>query len=116
MSEMGDDFKAIRAIRTAKKNDNLIRNKIALDVIGVPYEEKNFGTHLIIRYSDKRINFYPSTGLFKLDGSKHNPQHRGIRELLVFLGIQVDMKWVFAEVGKRLVQRQGEKEVQGENS
>ncbi len=79
MSEMGDDFKAVKAFQRAKKQDNKVRSTKMLDGKNINYESKNNGNHLIITADGMVIDFWPTTGLWRARGGK---QGRGVKNLI----------------------------------
>jgi hypothetical protein len=63
-----------------KRAQNREMSAKILTHVGISYESKNQGAHLILSAGDKVINFWPGTGLWVIRGSKK--QHRGIRHLI----------------------------------
>lgn len=81
MSDMEDDFRALREAKQQRRRSNTARSTELLRQRGIPFESKNGGAHLVV---DGRVNFWPSTGLYiPLDFNK--PKGRGVKNLLRFL-------------------------------
>lgn len=92
MSELKEDFIAMRRRSKAKKKDNKAKSTGILDDLKIPYESKNNGLHLIINYQGKLINFWPSTGNWQYVRSTDKDMHRGIFLLLKEFGISTEKK------------------------
>lgn len=87
MSDMGDDFKALKEIKRAKKQSNLERSTTLLNAKGIEFESKNNGIHLIVRHGEQVFDFYPSTGLFINRVDKK--QGRGVFQFIKLLGVNL---------------------------
>lgn len=82
VSEWGAAMKQISQERRASNRENsaeLLRGR------GVPFEEKNDGAHLIVRYGGKVADFWPGTGKYNVRGS--GVYKRGVFRLLKELGV-----------------------------
>ncbi len=80
MGDMGDDFRAWTEYKKAKRRSNTEYSTKLLQGIGVKFESKNLGSHLIIEGKECLIDFWPSTGKFiPRDGTKKG---RGVNNLL----------------------------------
>lgn len=81
MGDMGDIFNADKEYRKArsrtKKLSNLEQSTAMLDDLGIHYESKNNGVHLVV---DCCFDYWPSTGLFIHRQTK--AKGRGVRNLL----------------------------------
>jgi hypothetical protein len=64
MSEMIEDFKALREIGRTKRQSNKEKSTELLKEHGIEFESRNDGVHLMITTPKGRVNFYPSTGLY----------------------------------------------------
>lgn len=53
---------------------------------GIPFEIKNDGAHLIVKYADQIVDFWPGTGKFIF--RQGDNQGRGVFTLLKRLGIK----------------------------
>lgn len=84
MSEILEEFAIRKQISKGKKAENLKYSTNKLKELGVNFESKNDGLHLIINHGNKVVNFYPSTG--KYICNKHNINNRGLKNLIKFLG------------------------------
>lgn len=80
MGDMGELYKAHKESRTTKKLENLEYSTALLVSEGIAFESKNSGIHLIIRHNGHIVDFWPSTGKFKVRGS--NKFKRGVKRLI----------------------------------
>jgi len=80
MSEIGDCFDALAALKRVKKLVNAEQSKALLVSQGVKFESKNEGLHLIVTGKAGLIDFWPSTGKFKPRGTAGFK--RGVFQLL----------------------------------
>lgn len=62
MGDMAEEYRALKEHKKLKKEAMKVGNIAFLDVVGIPYESKNNGLHIIISRSGVVIDFYPSTG------------------------------------------------------
>lgn len=85
-SELGELFNAHKAARKQKRADNREKGADRLTRLGVEYEAKNMGAHLIVRHDGKVIDYWPGTGKWEVRGS--NCGNRGIRKMLRYLGVE----------------------------
>ena len=86
MGDMGEFFRAMDAHKKARRKDNTDKSTEILRVIGVDYEIKNHGAHIIVSYGEGlKIDFWPSTGVWiPRDTQK---KRRGVFRLLEYIGI-----------------------------
>jgi hypothetical protein len=77
--DMRDEGKARRA-------NNRHRSTEMLATLGVQFEIKNDGAHLIVTHDDKKVDFWPGTGKF-IPRKKGGKSGRGVFNLLQLLGI-----------------------------
>ena len=57
-----------------------------LRALGIQFESKNNGVHLVIRHNNKVVDFWPSTGRFICRSGKMNDYDiRGINRLVKYL-------------------------------
>lgn len=70
-----------------RRADNRDRSAAILDRLGVSFESKNGGAHLIVTHDGKTVDFWPGTGKFiqRQSGARHG---RGVFNLMKLLGIQ----------------------------
>lgn len=80
MSEVAEDWRAIRAASQERRATNRANALPALEGAGVPYQVHNGGAHIVVTSDDWTIDFWPGTGLWKSRGG--GIQGRGIRGLL----------------------------------
>lgn len=79
---MKELFKEMRKRSQEKRSANKEKSAELLKNSGINFERKNYGNHLII-LTEPKIDFYPSTGLWKVRGDNKN--HRGVMALLKYL-------------------------------
>lgn len=65
MSEIGEDFAALRESGREKKRSNLARSTQLLRDRGIKFESSNGGVHLVIRNAGRVFDFWPSTGTWR---------------------------------------------------
>lgn len=84
MSDMGDDFRALKKARQEKRADNRENSAEYLEVRGVPFTSKNAGAHLIVEGKECFIDFWPGTGKWH---SRCGRKGFGVRNLCEFIGV-----------------------------
>jgi len=89
MSDMGDDFRAWKLHKRAKKEKNLEHSTRLLQESGIPFESKNWGVHLIVQGNSGLIDFWPSTGKFI---ARSGAKGRGVRNLIKHAKHQPDAR------------------------
>lgn len=72
-------YATMREESLKKKQSNLKFSTALLDKVGIYYESKNNGIHLIVYNKNELIDFWPSTGKWIPRGGTAN---RGIFELI----------------------------------
>ena len=77
MSEQCEIYNLQKAYAQEKRAANTIYSTNLIKHLGLNYESKNFGAHIIIK---NRWDFWPSTGLF-ID-RKSKKKGRGVRNLI----------------------------------
>ncbi len=82
MGDVGDDFRAMRAYKKQKKENNQSFSTDILEIEGVNFTSKNYGNHLIIDSAKGVIDFWPSTGKWIVRRGKTG---RGIKSLLSYI-------------------------------
>jgi len=75
-----EDWREHKHDRATKRHSNLIASTQIIKEAGITFEAKDYGQHLIIR-NPFRIDFWPTTGLWKTSQSKG----RGVRALIKFI-------------------------------
>ncbi len=86
MSDMGDDFNALRQAKQAKRADNRDQSAALLTRAGVLFESKNIGAHLIVEAGAQTVDFWPGTGLWIVRGpSSPDGKGRGVRKLIDYV-------------------------------
>lgn len=81
MSDMGEIFNEVRAMRQEKRAANRESSADLLLQAGIPYKKANGGAHLIVRpVAGTLIDFWPGTGLWIQRGN--SKRHRGVRSLI----------------------------------
>lgn len=61
MGDVGDDMRAMRGFNQAKRAGNRESSTSELQRLGVEFESKNDGAHLIV---ENVLDFWPGTGLW----------------------------------------------------
>lgn len=81
MSEMGEVWNDVRAMRQEKRAANREASADLLLQAGIPHQSSNGGAHLIVCPAvGQLIDFWPGTGLWIQRG---NPKkHRGVQSLI----------------------------------
>jgi len=80
MSDIGEDFAAMKAHSKLKKERNLAYSTNLLVESGIEFESKNNGVHLIVTSDLGLIDFWPSTGKFKV--RSQTKYGRGVKNLI----------------------------------
>lgn len=81
MSEMGEIWTGVRAMRQEKRAANREASADLLLQAGVPHQSNNGGAHLIVRpVNGPLIDFWPGTGLWIQRGTPK--KHRGVQSLI----------------------------------
>lgn len=83
MSDMSDDFNALKKIKQEKHASNREASAAILSRSGVVFESKNLGAHLIVQAGATVVDFWPGTGLWI--PRSHHKQGRGVRKLVEFI-------------------------------
>lgn len=79
-NDMSADWHEHKQDRANKRHQNLVISTKILANAGVKFDSRDYGQHIIIRMPF-RIDFWPSTGLWKTAQSNG----RGVRELIQFI-------------------------------
>jgi hypothetical protein len=82
MSEMAEVFNAWNKLKQEKRADNREQSTAMLTAVGIQFESKNAGAHLIVTASHLTIDFWPGTGLWQVRG--YSSRKRGVRNLIKF--------------------------------
>lgn len=85
MSDLTETYKALREHSREKKLNNKEFSTKLLDELGVDYESFNNGIHLRVLNDNEVIDFYPSTGTYKIGNSY---KRRGVMNMLKYMGIK----------------------------
>lgn len=84
MSEIGELYAATKEIRKVESVKRKERNKHSsikmLIDNNINFEEKNGGTHLVVKNNEYTADFWPTTGKFNIRGD--NRYFRGVRLLI----------------------------------
>lgn len=83
MGDMGEVFRLMTEQKKAKRASNTEKSTQILRDKGIEFVSKNGGAHLIIDSNNGRINFWPSTGLWTVNGSKK--EGRGVFTMIKFI-------------------------------
>ena len=93
MSEVAEIYSVLRTNSRKKRASNREWSANRLTELGVEFESKNNGAHLVVKmdickeglsHSARLIDFWPGTGLWK---TRSGLQGRGINGLLQVLGV-----------------------------
>lgn len=86
MSEAAEIFPGLKAESIARRAANRCRSTGMLTGLGLQFEVKNDGAHLIVRHEGQTVDFWPGTGKFipRKPGARHG---RGVFNMLTYLGI-----------------------------
>jgi hypothetical protein len=91
MSDMGDDFNALRKMKQEKRADNREASAAILSRAGIVFESKNNDAHLIVLAGAMVVDFWPGTGKWIVRGGSSMP-HRGVRKLVEYVEKQRTVK------------------------
>lgn len=83
MSDMSEDFNALKKMKQEKRAGNRDNSAAILSRSGVVFESKNLGAHLIVQAGVTVVDFWPGTGLWI--PRSHHKQGRGVRKLVEFV-------------------------------
>lgn len=81
------DYAGIKKDSQIKRIGNLNFSTNYLTEIGVTFESKNNGIHLIVNSKNGIIDFYPTTGLWIVRNGKRG---RGVKNMVNFMGVSRD--------------------------
>lgn len=81
---LSDYWRDVREYRQDKRTANRRSSDRVLRDAGISFEEKNGGSHLIVRQGDHVIDFWPGTGLW-INRSTPRDRRRGVFTLIDFL-------------------------------
>ena len=84
MSELSETYELIKKVSREKKLSNKEFSTVLLDKMGIDYESKNNGIHLIVFNDLETIDFYPSTGRWLVRGGKTS---RGVMKMLDYMQV-----------------------------
>lgn len=83
MSEMAEVWSDLREHSQRKKRSNLASSTALLNHNGIPFVSHNNGIHLVVTKGDKTIDYWPSTGLWWIRGTRN--KRRGVKRLVSFM-------------------------------
>lgn len=86
MGDMGEMFREWDRSKKEKKLSNLAFSTKKLIELGVDFESKAGGVHLVICHNGGTVDFWPSTGKYKFRNRKK--YCRGLKKLIKELGIE----------------------------
>lgn len=86
MDDSAEVFTDLKKISQERRASNRERSANMLVELGVSFESKNSGAHLIVSHNGITADFWPGTGKFipRAPGSRHG---RGVFNLLELLGV-----------------------------
>ena len=82
MSDLSEIYAYMKEVSREKKLSNKMFSTVLLDKVGIDYESKNDGIHLIVYNGKETIDFYPSTGKWIPRGKQ---AQRGVKRLLDYI-------------------------------
>lgn len=82
MTDLAEDFKAMKKASQDKRADNRQQSAQYLTNRGIPFTSKNGGAHLIVEGVDCFIDFWPGTGKWITRNGKNG---FGVRNLVKFI-------------------------------
>ena len=83
MSEMSEVWAEFRAFKQDKRRSNLANSTKLLEAAGVAFTSNNEGIHLVIQKDAETIDYWPSTGLWWIRGTRN--KRRGVHRLLAYM-------------------------------
>ena len=84
MSELSETYELMKKVSREKKLSNKEFSTVLLDKMGIDYDSKNNGVHLIVFNGLETIDFYPSTGKWIPRGKEAS---RGVKKLLDYMQV-----------------------------
>ena len=84
MSELSETYELMKKVCREKKLSNKEFSTVLLDKMGIDYDSKNNGVHLIVFNGLETIDFYPSTGKWIPRGKEAS---RGVKKLLDYMQV-----------------------------
>lgn len=85
-TELGEIYDGMRAAGQQRRASNRQTTPALLAARGVPFEAKNDGAHLVVRYAGKTADLWPGTGKYCIRGTDR--YCRGVFNLLHDLGVK----------------------------
>jgi hypothetical protein len=82
MSEIGDDFAALKKYQQEKRAGNRVQSAEYLRERGIPFSSNNGGAHLIVEGPSCFIDFWPGTGKWN---SRDGKKGFGVRNLVALI-------------------------------
>lgn len=82
MGDEGDFWRDVKEARSEKRASNRTNSAALLRAEGIEFEEKNGGAHLIVKASDRTMDFWPGTGQWIVRGQAGS--RYGVRGLIQF--------------------------------
>lgn len=84
MGDMAESWREYRQERQNKRAGNRMFATTVIQSLGIDFEEKNCGAHLILRHADRVWDFWPGTGKW---GCRTGACGRGVHNLLQSLRV-----------------------------
>lgn len=82
MSDVGDDYRALREESQQRRANNRVKSAEYLTAHGISFESKNHGAHLVVSYGSVTLDFWPGTGKWI---SRCGKKGFGVHKLVEFL-------------------------------
>lgn len=85
MSELAEDFNALRKYKQEKRASNRASSADLLAKAGIAFDVRNDGAHLIVKAGGYVIDFWPGTGKWSTRGYRFTIVSRGVHRLMQHL-------------------------------
>lgn len=82
MSDIGEVYKCLKAVRQQERADNRSSAPRRLREAGIEFSSHNDGSHLVIKGRFGCFDFWPGTELWKMRGQRKAKRNYGIEELI----------------------------------
>lgn len=83
MGDMAEVFNDLRKFKQEKRRSNTAYSTNMLRESGIAFETHNGGIHLVLTKNDQVIDYWPSTGLWWIRGTRN--KRRGIARLITYM-------------------------------
>lgn len=83
INEVSEMWRERREFTQKKRRFNLAASTAMLTNAGLPFHSNNDGIHLVLLKNEQFIDFWPSTGLWWIRGTRN--KRRGIQKLISYM-------------------------------